>query len=243
MSSRRWKPLVATARAGRIRGAGSEYPAERPLLTVAQVFKLAELVGRRPVGNIRKLPGGGYRLRFQRDGVVRTAQEVCPTRAVTDRTLWEMAADGRADSSHDSRYRALVLLAAFASLRWGEVTALRRCDVGLDASTVRIRAAFAERSTGEIVLGLPKSRADRRIVGIPRAIIPALREHLSGFVTNDPGALVSWSQRRTAALRELRPASVLAARRPGDRCGRPAFHDLQHTANAWAAGSGVGSAT
>lgn len=95
MSSHRWKPLVATARAGRIRGAGSEYPAERPVLTVAQVFKLAELVGRRPVGNIRKLPGGGYRLRFQRDGVVRTAQEVCPTRAVTDWTLWEMAADGR----------------------------------------------------------------------------------------------------------------------------------------------------
>jgi len=27
MSSHRWKPLVATARAGRIRGAGSEYPA------------------------------------------------------------------------------------------------------------------------------------------------------------------------------------------------------------------------
>jgi hypothetical protein len=56
MSSHRWKPLVATARAGRIRGAGSEYPAERPVLTVTQVFKLAELVGRRPVGNIRKLP-------------------------------------------------------------------------------------------------------------------------------------------------------------------------------------------
>ena len=80
MSSHRWKPLVATARAGRIRGAGSEYPAERLVLTVAQVFKLAELVGRRPVGNIRKLPGGGYRLRFQRDGVVRTAQEPDPGR-------------------------------------------------------------------------------------------------------------------------------------------------------------------
>ena len=40
----------------RIRGAGTEYPAERPVLTVAQVFKLAELAGRRPVGNIRQLP-------------------------------------------------------------------------------------------------------------------------------------------------------------------------------------------
>ena len=38
----------------RIRGAGDEDTAERPVLTVAQVFALAELVGRRPVGNIRK---------------------------------------------------------------------------------------------------------------------------------------------------------------------------------------------
>jgi hypothetical protein len=37
---------------------GSEHPAERPVLTVAEVFQLAELVGRRPVGNVRQLPGG-----------------------------------------------------------------------------------------------------------------------------------------------------------------------------------------
>ena len=40
----------------RIRGAGDERAPERPVLTVAQVFELAERVGRRPVGNIRKLP-------------------------------------------------------------------------------------------------------------------------------------------------------------------------------------------
>ena len=34
-----------------------------------------------------------------------------------------------------------------------------------------------ERSTGEMVLGPPKSRAGRRIVGIPEVFIPALREH------------------------------------------------------------------
>ena len=103
-------------RAG-IRGAGSEHPAERPVLTVAQVFQLAELVGRRPVGNILQLPGGGYRLRFQRNGEMRTAPEVYSTRSVADKALWAMAADGQTDSSQDSRYRALVLLAAFASLR------------------------------------------------------------------------------------------------------------------------------
>src|ERR1022692_2586927 len=55
----------------RIRGAGDEEAAERPVLTVAQVFALSERVGRRPVGNIRALPGGGYRLRFRRFGEMR----------------------------------------------------------------------------------------------------------------------------------------------------------------------------
>ena len=57
----------------RVRGAGDEDAPERPVLTVAQVFELAELVGRRPVGNIRKLPACGYRLRFRRHGEMRTS--------------------------------------------------------------------------------------------------------------------------------------------------------------------------
>ncbi len=71
--------------------AGDEDAPERPVLTVAQVFALAELVGRRPVGNIRKLPAGGYRLRFRRHGVMRTAPEVYAVRAEAERALWRMA--------------------------------------------------------------------------------------------------------------------------------------------------------
>jgi hypothetical protein len=43
------------------------------VLTVAQVFELAERVGRRPVGNIRGSRGGSHRLGFRRDGLMRTA--------------------------------------------------------------------------------------------------------------------------------------------------------------------------
>jgi integrase len=173
----------------RIRGAGTEDAGERPVLTVAQVFELAEQVGRRPVGNIRKLPAG-YRLRFCRYGEMRTSPEIYATRAEAERVLWTMAGDRRADCTYDRRFYALVLLATFASLRWGEATALRRCDLDLDARTVRIRAAYVERSTGEMLLGPPKSKAGRRIVGIPDAIIPTLREHLSVYVKDEPGALV-----------------------------------------------------
>jgi integrase len=34
----------------------------------------------------------------------------------------------------DQRYRAMILLASFGSLRWGELAALRRRDVDLNAS-------------------------------------------------------------------------------------------------------------
>lgn len=68
---------------------------------------------------------------------------------------------------------------------------------------MRVRAAFVERSTGEILLGPPKSRAGRRVVGIPRAIIPVLREHLSVFVKGEPDALVFPGAMGGPGLRDL----------------------------------------
>ncbi|MEU7880635.1 tyrosine-type recombinase/integrase [Microbispora bryophytorum] len=225
----------------RIRGAGDEHPAERPVLTVAQVLDLADRVGRRPVGNVRKLKNGAYRLRFQRHGEMRTHPEIFATRGEAERALWKMGADGRADCTHDRRFRALVLLATFASLRWGEVSALRRGDLDLEAGTVRIRAAFVERSTGELVLGPPKSKAGRRAVGIPEGIIPALREHLATYVQNEPGALVfpgakGGSLRRSGFNTRTRWVDVVKD------MGMPGlhFHDLRHTGNMLAAESGAG---
>jgi integrase len=203
----------------RVRGAGEEHAAERPVLTVAQVFELAERVGRRPIGNIRKLPAGGYRLRFRRAG--------------------EM----RADCNHDRRFRALVLLATFASLRWGEATALSRCDVDLQAGTVRVRAAFTQRRSysSAIILGPPKSRAGRRVVGISKSIIPALEQHMSEFVRPEPGALVFCGVRGVPLSRSnfnkmsAWPSAVRSIGAEGLH-----FHDLRHTGNTFAASGGAG---
>jgi hypothetical protein len=84
------------------------------------------------------------------------------------------------------------LLSTFASLRWGEATALKRRDLDLTARVVRVRAAFSDcRSPGsKITLRPLKSRSGRRTVGIPAAIIPALRDHLAVFVGQDPDSLV-----------------------------------------------------
>jgi hypothetical protein len=90
----------------RIKGGGDEDAEERPVLTVRQVFDLADLVGRRPVGNIRKTPDG-YRLRFRRDGMMRPGPQRYATRQEAERALWKMTDDGRADCTHDRRFRAL----------------------------------------------------------------------------------------------------------------------------------------
>lgn len=224
----------------RVRGAGTEQAPERPVLTVAQVFELAEMVGRRPVGNIRQLPAGGYRLRYRRHGIMRTLPEVYFSRPATEAALWAMGNDGRADCDQDRRYRALVLLATFASLRWGEVTALRRCDLDLTTGIVRVRSAYAERSTGEMVLGPPKSRAARRIVGIPQSIIPALHEHLALFVSPEAEALifpgVKGGPLRRSNFNKMSawPPAVRAIGAEGLH-----FHDLRHTGNHFAAASGA----
>jgi hypothetical protein len=101
-----------------VRGAGSEQAAERPVLSVAQVFELAGRVGVRPVGNVRKLDSGGYRLRYRvKGGIMRRFPETLPTRTAAMHVLWDLAERGQADVTRPDRYRALVLLAAFASLR------------------------------------------------------------------------------------------------------------------------------
>jgi len=227
----------------RIRGAGEERAAERPVLTVAQVFELAERVGRRPVGNIRKLPAGDYRLRFARHGVMRPASEVYRTRADAERALWAMAENGDADADFDRRYRALVLLATFASLRFGEVTALRRCDLDLEAGVVRVQSAFSDRRApgSKITLGPLKSRAGRRTVGIPAAIIPVLREHVAVFAGPAPDALV-FAGAKGSPLRRSNFNRMTGWSYSVESVGARGlhFHDLRHTGNSFAASSGAG---
>ena len=224
----------------RIKGAGDEDAAERPVLTVRQVFDLAERVGRRPIGNIRKVPDG-YRLRFSRNGLMRTSPERYVSRQEAERALWKMADDGRADCTHDRRFYALVLLATFASLRWGEATALRRSDLDLETRTVRVRTAYVERSTGEMLLGPPKSKAGRRVVGIPAAMIPDLTAHLAIYVKDEPGALVFPGVKggpiRRGNFNKMSawPQAVASIGMPGLH-----FHDLRHTGNQFAANSGAG---
>ena len=75
------------------------------------------------------------------------------------------------------RYRALVLLDAYASLRWSEVIALRREDLDFDAGTVRVSRTLGE-VQGQWVWGTPKTKSSARTVDLPEFIIRPFAEHL-----------------------------------------------------------------
>jgi integrase len=111
----------------------------------------------------------------------------------------------------------------------------------MQAGAVRVRMAYVKLSSGQLVLGSPKSRAGRRTVGIPTAIIPDLERHLAVYVKPDPGALVftaSWARRSGATTSRSCPGWPHAV----EAIGMPSlhFHDLRHTGNQFAANSGAG---
>jgi integrase len=138
------------------------------------------------------------------------------------------------------RFRALVVVAAFSGLRWGELAALRRADVDLAEGVVRVpRKLAALRNRMEF--GPPKSEAGTRAVALPAAAVAALRPHMLEFVDADQDGLVFTGDKggvlRTGNFRRA-VKWVAAVKAAGIRAGFH-FHDLRHTGNNLAAASGA----
>jgi integrase len=161
-------------------------------------------------------------------------QERSPERPVlTVRQVFELA------GAIDQRYRALVLLAVFGSLRWGELAALRRCDVDLKTGAVSVSRQLTELRGRGFVFGPPKPAAGKRLVVIPEAILPAMRQHVleharpgdEGLIFTSPKGRPLWHSdfRRRVWLPALREARVPIIH----------FHDLRHTGNQLAADTGA----
>jgi integrase len=112
------------------------------------------------------------------------------------------------------RYRALVLVAAYAGLRWGELVGLRVKRVDL----LHGRIAVAEQATeiaGHFTWGPPKTEAGRRAVTLPAVAAAALADHLETYSERGPGwAGVPVPGGRAAATEQLRSSGV-AAGHPG----------------------------
>ena len=83
------------------------------------------------------------------------------------------------------RYRALVFLATFASLRWAELAARCARDIDIDTRTVRVTRQISYPRGGGRLFGSPKPKAGRRVVAFPDLIVLDLREHLAALNADD----------------------------------------------------------
>jgi integrase len=127
----------------------------------------------------------------------------------------------------EERYRALVLTAAYAGCRFGELAGLKTHRLDLLRRTLTVAESLSE-VRGEVRLAAPKTAAARRQIALPMFLAEELAGHLAewppgadGFVFTAPagGPLLRRNFRRRTWLPTVR-ASV----------GEPLrFHDLRHT--------------
>ncbi|ULE32881.1 tyrosine-type recombinase/integrase [Mycobacterium sp. IDR2000157661] len=135
------------------------------------------------------------------------------------------------------QYRAMVLLAAWCALRFGELTELRRRDIDFTDEVVRVERAVVRTDDGFQVT-TPKSEAGVRDVAIPPHLLPALADHLKRFVAKEPDGLLF----PAAHGGHLAPATLYRrfytarskAKRPDLR-----WHDLRHSGAVLAAATGA----
>ena len=138
------------------------------------------------------------------------------------------------------RYRVLVLMAAWSGLRQGELLALTRADLDLDATPARVTVRKAVRRTdaGQVRVDVPKTASSVRVVTLPGPLTDALRDHLDEFVPALERALVFATGNGTTPARSNLGATW---RRACARAGVPQvrLHDLRHIAQVYAAEAGA----
>lgn len=142
------------------------------------------------------------------------------------------------------QYRAMVLLASWCALRFGELTELRNRDLvlldgdddGSPTGVVRVERAVVRTAEGFKVT-TPKSEAGARDVNIPPHLLPELRHHLDKFAPNRDDLLFPAEHGG-----HLAPATLYRRfYKARDAAGRPdlRWHDLRHSGAVLAAATGA----
>lgn len=134
----------------------------------------------------------------------------------------------------DERLQAMILVAGFGGLRYGELRALRLRHYNRLQGTLTVEEAIDKRGRRKD----PKTAASRRVVTLPRFVLDALDGHIALFAGGDPngplfpgveGGVMSegWFKKNWAKTRSQ--VGVKTVR----------FHDLRHTAGTLATQNGA----
>lgn len=126
------------------------------------------------------------------------------------------------------RYRALVAVAAFSGLRWGEAIALCADAVNLEAGNLQVIRTVIEVAGNTSFKPYPKSRAGRRTVPLPAWVVSEIRHHLERYPAEVPARMLFTNEAGNPLRRTLfrsriwRPTLVRAGllghvERNGDR--------------------------
>ncbi|MFE1267271.1 tyrosine-type recombinase/integrase [Streptomyces sp. NPDC058758] len=138
-----------------------------------------------------------------------------------------------------ARYRVLVLLAAFTTLRFGELASLRRRDIDLNRCVVMVRRAQSELQNGKLADKAPKSAAGVRPVAFPAELVPELTHHLEHFAAAGQDGHLFQGPRGGLLRRSNFRDDWTSARAEAGVSGDVHFHDLRHTGNTLASSAGA----
>lgn len=94
-----------------------------------------------------------------------------------------------ASDESTARFAALVLLAGWCGLRYGEVSELRRKDFNADCSVLSVSRGVTHRS-GQCIIGTTKTGEQERVVTIPPHIREDVKAHLANHVGSNPESLL-----------------------------------------------------
>jgi integrase len=124
-------------------------------------------------------------------------------------------------------YKAMVLVGAYAGLRWGEAAGLTRASIDVRRSRITV-ASTAVEVRGHVTLGNePKTSRSKRTLPVARSVMRRLEEHLANFVGTQSDALVFTAPRGGPLARSLfnrrvwQPAVIRAGipASPSTACG------------------------
>lgn len=136
------------------------------------------------------------------------------------------------------RLAAAVMLAAWSGLRYGELFALAREHVDLEAGTVRVERALVNLPGQPLHFGKTKTRQSNRVVHVPRFVLEQLAEHMAEFTEPGADALLFTTDAGTPVSSHRLSHVFMAARRVVGRTDLH-WHDLRHTGATLAYSTGA----